>query len=203
MIFKQYLTEVSFIDGTTEFKSYRGYNKLITVTEPNTTLNVVLDKEEVNFESIVLSIVNRQEVTVNIKQVSNTLNSYVLYFNTNETFLKNDIIEIQYTALNDATSDLYSVDYENGILYLASTPNINLEVESDTYNLLCTGKQGYQLDSDDYTFSETVLTINNYQPLNTYDTVYTIKEDVNNNYTTQLLTNIKINYINTSEEESL
>ena len=203
MIFKQYLTEVSFIDGTTEFKSYRGYNKLITVTEPNTTLNVVLDKEEVNFESIVLSIVNRQEVTVNIKQVSNTLNSYVLYFNTNETFLKNDIIEIQYTALNDATSDLYSVDYENGILYLASTPNINLEVESDTYNLLCTGKQGYQLDSDDYTFSETVLTINNYQPLNTYDTVYTIKEDVNNNYTTPLLTNIKINYINTSEEESL
>ena len=203
MIFKQYLTEVSFIDGTTEFKSYRGYNKLITVNESSTTLNVVLDKEEVNFDSIVLSIVNRQEVTVNIKQVNNTLNSYVLYFNTNETFLKNDIIEIQYTALNDATSDLYSVDYENGILYLASTPNINLEVESDTYNLLCTGKQGYQLDSDDYTYNDTVLTINNYQPLNTYDTVYTIKEDVTNNYTTPLLTNIKINYINTSEEESL
>lgn len=203
MIYKKYLTEVSFIDGTSEFKSYRGYTKLYTI--PNNTNNIVLtlESKELDLSSIEVSIKNRLETKVFFKQNNSELNTFTFYLNSDDMFISNDVLEINYIALNEATSDLYSVDYDNGLLYLATASNITLEVESESYNLLATGKQVEQLKSDEYSVSDDSCTINNYQTTSSYDIVYQTEQTETTNYTTPIISNVKVNYINTSEEESL
>lgn len=203
MIYKKYLTEVSFIDGTSEFKSYREYLKSTTIKTNTPKLTLSLENKEIDTNTITVSISNRLEVKVLYRQNNNELNSYTFYLDGDLTFIEGDVLEVTYVALNEAQSDLYSVDYENGLLYLATASNVSLEVSSDSYNLLASGKQVEQLNSDEYTTDESFCTINNFQQNNNYGIVYSTEQSQTTNYTTPIISNVKVNYINTSEQESL
>ena len=56
MILKKYLTEVSFKDGSSEFKTYRRYTRTIEITETSTSLVLDLERKEISDGSLEVSI---------------------------------------------------------------------------------------------------------------------------------------------------
>lgn len=204
MILKKYLTEVSFIDGSTEFKTYRRYKKNVQITETSTSLVLDLERKEISEGSFEVAIKGKYDIPVYYKQVSGEGEHIVeVYVNQGNNLIKDDIIEISFIALNEAVSDLYSVDYEDGLLYLATPPNIELEVDYDSYNMLAKASKGIQLEAEDYTVTETDTTILNYKNNTDYSVVYSLETEEEDSYSTPILNNVGINYINTSEEDSL
>ena len=99
--------------------------------------------------------------------------------------------------------DLSSVDYETGTLYLANKTNIALKCSCEFYNVLLTGKVAEQLLEDEYDVSNGLVRINNHNNAFTYSSLYNLEVKGENEYTTPFVRNAKVNYINTSEEESL
>ena len=204
MILKKYLTEVSFKDGSSEFKTYRRYTRTIEITETSTSLVLDLERKEISDGSFEVSIKGKYDIPVYFKQVSNTEDHiYEVYVKSGNNLIKGDVLEISFVALNEAISDLYSVDYENGLLYLATPPNIRLDVDYDAYNVLVKGARGIQLEPEDYTVTDTETNILNYKNNTDYNIVYSLKTEEESTYSTPIINDIGINYINTSEEESL
>ena len=204
MILKKYLTEVSFKDGSSEFKTYRRYTRTIEITETSTSLVLDLERKEISDGSFEVSIKGKYDIPVYFKQVSDTEDHiYEVYVKSGNNLIKGDVLEISFVALNEAISDLYSVDYENGLLYLATPPNIRLDVEYDAYNVLVKGARGIQLEPEDYTVTDTETNILNYKNNTDYNIVYSLKTEEESTYSTPIINDIGINYINTSEEESL
>ena len=204
MILKKYLTEVSFKDGSSEFKTYRRYTRTIEITETSTSLVLDLERKEISDGSFEVSIKGKYDIPVYFKQVSDTEDHiYEVYVKSGNNLIKGDVLEISFVALNEAISDLYSVDYENGLLYLATPPNIRLDVDYDAYNVLVKGARGTQLEPEDYTVTATETNILNYKNNTDYNIVYSLKTEEESTYSTPIINDIGINYINTSEEESL
>ena len=204
MILKKYLTEVSFKDGSSEFKTYRRYTRTIEITETSTSLVLDLERKEISDGSFEVSIKGKYDIPVYFKQVSDTEDHiYEVYVKSGNNLIKGDVLEISFVALNEAISDLYSVDYENGLLYLATPPNIRLDVNYDAYNVLVKGARGIQLEPEDYTVTDTETNILNYKNNTDYNIVYSLKTEEESTYSTPIINDIGINYINTSEEESL
>lgn len=204
MILQKYLTEVSFKDGSSEFKTYRSYEKNFIIEETTRSVTLKLEHKEILDTSLEVSIKERYDVPVYFKYISdNETDTIEVYVDEGTLILTEDVIEVRYTALNEAISDLYSVDYENGVLYLATPPNIDLGIEYDAYNVLVKAKRAEQLEADNYKLTETDATILNYKANTSYDFVYGVTKEISDTYITPLINNIKVNYINTSEEESL
>ena len=204
MILKKYLTEVSFKDGSSEFKTYRRYTRTIEITETSTSLVLDLERKEISDGSFEVSIKGKYDIPVYFKQVSDTEDHiYEVYVKSGNNLIKGDVLEISFVALNEAISDLYSVDYENGLLYLATPPNIRLDVDYEAYNVLVKGARGIQLEPEDYTVTDTETNILNYKNNTDYNIVYSLKTEEESTYSTPIINDIGINYINTSEEESL
>ena len=204
MILKKYLTEVSFKDGSSEFKTYRRYTRTIEITETSTSLVLDLERKEISDGSFEVSIKGKYDIPIYFKQVSDTEDHiYEVYVKSGNNLIKGDVLEISFVALNEAISDLYSVDYENGLLYLATPPNIRLDVDYDAYNVLVKGARGIQLEPEDYTVTDTETNILNYKNNTDYNIVYSLKTEEESTYSTPIINDIGINYINTSEEESL
>ena len=119
MILKKYLTEVSFKDGSSEFKTYRRYTRTIEITETSTSLVLDLERKEISDGSFEVSIKGKYDIPVYFKQVSDTEDHiYEVYVKSGNNLIKGDVLEISFVALNEAISYLYSVDYENGLLCL-------------------------------------------------------------------------------------
>ena len=206
MMLKKYLTEVSFQDGSTEFKSYRNYTKKINVTDVmngTSTLRIDLEEKEIDDESISIEIQGRYDVPVYYRQINGAnANTIEAYLDSENVLIQGDVLEINYIGLNEAVSDLYSVDYENGVLYLATETNVGLSVDYKFYNTMVKGKKAEQLEDEDYVTDDTSASVNNYRADTSYRLVYNVVQQVAEEYTTPILRNIKVNYINTSEEET-
>ena len=206
MMLKKYLTEVSFQDGSTEFKSYRNYTKKINVTDVmngTSTLRIDLEEKEIDDESISIEIQGRYDVPVYYRQINGAnANTIEAYLGSENVLIQGDVLEINYIGLNEAVSDLYSVDYENGVLYLATETNVGLSVDYKFYNTMVKGKKAEQLEDEDYVTDDTSASVNNYRADTSYRLVYNVVQQVAEEYTTPILRNIKVNYINTSEEET-
>lgn len=204
MILKKYLTEVSFKDGSSEFKTYRRYTRTIEITETSTSLVLDLERKEISDGSFEVSIKGKYDIPVYFKQVSDTEDHiYEVYVKSGNNLIKGDVLEVSFIALNEAISDLYSVDYENGLLYLATPPNIRLDIEYESYNMLVKAARGQQLEPEDYTVSNTGTTILNFKNNTDYNIVYSVKTEESDTYSTPIISDVGINYLNTSEEESL
>lgn len=200
---KRYLTEVVYINGADEFKSYKSYTTTVIVDENKQSLDVQLNHKEVDKESISVYIENRYDLPIYFKSVNTgDENTISLYLGNGESFLKEDKVVITYTALNTVTSDLYSVDYENGILYLASETNINLDIEYKCYNTLVKAKKAKQLNEDEYRVDDNATEVFNYDNTIPYRLVYNYNNTSDEEYSTPVIRNLKVNYINTSEEET-
>ena len=159
---------------------------------------------EISEGSLEVAIKGKYDIPVYYKQVSNESENVVeVYVNTGNFLLKGDILELSFIALNEAISDLYSVDYENGLLYLATPPNIRLDIEYESYNMLVKAARGRQLEPEDYTVSNTGTTILNFKNNTDYNLVYSVKTEESDTYSTPIISDVGINYLNTSEEESL
>ena len=216
-ILKKYSTEVSFIDGSTEFKSYIRSTELVEMTEDlllksNISFEITLQYKEIVEDSITITIRDKYDTPVYFKSVVNKdTNVKEIYLNDNNIFVLGDIIEVEYSALNESISDLYSVDYEEGILYLAAEPNKDLEVVYDSYNILVDAKKAIQLENEEYTVTDLTgnstngvsSTINNFKNNIEYEAIYSVEKESKDLYRTPIITNVKLNYINVSEQESL
>lgn len=216
-ILKKYSTEVSFIDGSTEFKSYIRSTELVEMTEDlliksNKSFEIRLQYKEIVEDSISITIRDKYDTPVYFKSVINKdTNVKEIYLNDNDIFVLGDIVEIEYSALNESVSDLYSVDYEEGILYLAAEPNKDLEVVYDSYNILVDAKKAIQLEDEEYTVTDLTgsssksvsSTINNFKNNIEYEAIYSVEKESKDLYRTPIITNVKLNYINVSEQESL
>lgn len=200
---KKYLTEVVFKNGSDEFKSYRTYTKTILIQQDTESVEVELDGQEVDLKSILVEIENKYDIIVHWKSInSQSSNKIKCYLSNNDIFLKDTKLIINYTALNNATSNLYSVDYDNGILYLASETNIPLEVTYKSYNTLIKAKKANQLKEDEYKVTQNTTEVYNYDSSSPYRLVYNYNSNTDDEYTTPIISNLKVNYINTSEEET-
>ena len=216
-ILKKYSTEVSFIDGSTEFKSYVRSSELVEITEDlllksNISFEITLQYKEIVEDSITITIRDKYDTPVYFKSVVNKdTNVKEIYLNDNNIFVLGDIIEVEYSALNESISDLYSVDYEEGILYLAAEPNKDLEVVYGSYNILVDAKKAIQLEDEEYTVTDLTgnstngvsSTINNFKNNIEYEAIYSVEKESKDLYRTPIITNVKLNYINVSEQESL
>ena len=216
-ILKKYSTEVSFIDGSTEFKSYIRSSELVEITEDlllksNISFEITLQYKEIVEDSITITIRDKYDTPVYFKSVVNKdTNVKEIYLNDNNIFVLGDIIEVEYSALNESISDLYSVDYEEGILYLAAEPNKDLEVVYDSYNILVDAKKAIQLEDEEYTVTDLTgnstngvsSTINNFKNNIEYEAIYSVEKESKDLYRTPIIANVKLNYINVSEQESL
>lgn len=216
-ILKKYSTEVSFIDGSTEFKSYIRSTELVEMTDDllllsNKSFEIRLQYKEIVEDSISITIRDKYDTPVYFKSVINKdTNVKEIYLNDNDIFVLGDIVEIEYSALNESVSDLYSVDYEEGILYLAAEPNKDLEVVYDSYNILVDAKKAIQLEDEEYTVTDLTgsssksvsSTINNFKNNIEYEAIYSVEKESKDLYRTPIITNVKLNYINVSEQESL
>lgn len=205
MILKKYLTEVAFTNGSEEFKSYRNYTKNITVDRESNELSTIrftLDEKEIDLASLSIEIQGRYDIPVYWRKIngadSNSLEAYL----AGAVFIEGEIIEVNYIGLNEAVSDLYSVDYESGVLYLAAETNVPLTIDYKFYNTMIKGKKAEQLDDEDYQIADSGATVNNYREDTTYKLIYNVVQKTAEEYTTPILNNIKVNYINTSEQES-
>ena len=204
MKLKSYLTEVVFKDGSTEFKTYRSYTTVKVVEEDETDTSVVsvsLDRQEVDLNSIQLEFEGKYETTLAYKIVDSR--EILVLLSDSSLFKTGDTIKITYTALNEAISDLYSVDYENGVLYLASENNEELNLEYSYYNVMLSGKKAKQLRREDLSENGYLLSLNTYRADKHYSLVYSEEIEKPEEYTTPVVSNLKLNIINTSDEESL
>lgn len=206
MILKKYLTEVSFQDGSSEFKSYRNYTQTHVITadlSERSSVKITLERSEIDLESLSIEVKDKYDLPVYWRKINgDSSGSIEAYLSAGSLFIEGDVLEINYVGLNEAISDLYSVDYENGVLYLAAETNIPLNVDYKFYNTLVKGKKATQLEDEDYKVSETEASIDNYRADTNYKLVYNVVQTVKEEYTTPILRNIKVNYINTSEEET-
>lgn len=206
MIKKRYLTEVEFKNGVDEFKSYRNYTKkvIIDITDSSvSTYSLELDNAEIDEDSLSVEIDGRYEVPVYWRKINGKSANFIeIYTDADNTFGKGEIINLNYVALNSHVSDLYSIDYENGLLYLANETNLALVCGCQFYNMYLTGDFARQLYPDEYSTDASIASLNNKIDTYKYLAVYNLTDSTENEYTTPVLRNVKVNYINTSEEES-
>lgn len=206
MILKKYLTEVAFKNGSEEFKSYRDYFKKRVITQDeggSQTIKIELAEKEIDVETLVIEISGKYDIPVYWRKVNGaSLNELEIYVTDLNLFLAQDVLEFSYTALNEAVSNLYSVDYETGVLYLAAETNVPLDVEYQFYNTMVTAKKATQLEPDAYVTTTADATINNYKSDSSYRLIFSIKQDVKEEYTTPVIKNLKVNYLNTNEKDS-
>ena len=206
MIKKKYLKEVEFKNGVDEFKSYRNYTKKITIITTETSLKsytIELDNKEIDEDSLTVEIEGRYEVPVYWRKINGMASNYIeIYTEADSAFGAGEVVNLNYTALNEQSSDLYSVDYENGLLYLASETNISLKCGCEFYNMFLTADHARQLFTDEYSTNASIISINNKIDSYKYISVHSLSDTTEKDYITPVLRSVKVNYLNTSEEES-
>ena len=206
MIKKKYLTEVEFKNGVDEFKSYRNYTNQIVISTTEASVNtysIELDNKEIDEESLSVEIDERYEVPVYWRKINGKSSNFIeIYTDSDNAFGNGEVINLNYIALNSYVSDLYSVDYENGLLYLANESNVDLICGCQFYNMFLTGDHARQLYTDEYSTAASIASLNNKIDTYKYLAVFNITDTTDKEYTTPVIKNVKINYLNTSEEES-
>ena len=86
-----------------------------------------------------------------------------------------------------------------------------MEVVYDSYNMLVDAKKAIQLEDEEYTVTDLTgnstngvsSTINNFKNNIEYEAIYSVEKESKDLYRTPIITNVKLNYINVSEQESL
>lgn len=206
MIKKKYLTEVQFKNGVDEFKSYRNYTKTVTIdiTESSvSSYSIELDNKEIDEESLTVEIEGRYEVPVYWRKINGKSSNFIeIYTNVGNIFGNGEVLNLNYIALNSHASDLYSIDYENGLLYLANETNLELICGCQFYNMFVTADYARQLTPDEYSTDASIASINNKIDTYKYLAVYNLTDSTEDEYITPVIRNVKVNYINTSEDES-
>ena len=206
MIKKKYLTEVQFKNGVDEFKSYRNYTKTVTIdiTESSvSSYSIELDNKEIDEESLTVEIEGRYEVPVYWRKINGKSSNFIeIYTNVGNIFGNGEVLNLNYIALNSHASDLYSIDYENGLLYLANETNLELICGCQFYNMFVTADYARQLTPDEYSTDASIASINNKIDTYKYLAVYNLTDSTEDEYITPVNRNVKVNYINTSEDES-
>lgn len=206
MIKKKYLTEVVFKNGVDEFKSFRSYTKNVTIETPDAsvrTYTIALDNREIDEESLSIEIEGRYEVPVYWRKINGGASNVLeVYTSEGNAFGKDEVLNLNYIALNTYVSDLYSVDYENGLLYLANETNLSLVCGCQFYNMYLTGDIAEQLLGKEYSTNASIVSINNKIDSYKYTAIFNVPDTTEKEYTTPFIRNVKVNYINTSEEES-
>jgi hypothetical protein len=206
MIKKKYLTEVQFKNGVDEFKSYRNYTRKVTIDITDSSVSsysIELDNKEIDEESLTVEIEGRYEVPVYWRKINGKSSNYIeVYTNAGDTFGKGEVLNLNYVALNSHVSDLYSIDYDNGLLYLANETNLELVCGCQFYNMFVTADYARQLTPDEYSTDASIASINNKIDTYKYLAVYNLTDSTDDEYITPVIRNVKVNYINTSEDES-
>jgi hypothetical protein len=201
-----YLKEVVYQDGIQEFKTYTSSSITAAVVAPNeftSTYQVTITAEIDDYTTIQVDIKGKYEVPVYFRQVSGSNNVLEFYTDSSNYFLDGDILEITFLKLSENPSNLYSVNYDEGNIYLSARVNSGLDIDYSCYNTILTGLKVSQLDSGSYTYDTNTISIVNEETNTSYIVDYEIVIAIDLPTTTPFLTETKINYINTLDGDSL
>lgn len=202
-----YLVEVVYQNGVDEFKTYRSQ----VITQPvnitaafASTYQVSISNEVEDYSTVQASIVGRYEVPVYFRQVDGAEGGTLeFYTDSANYFLPTDILEITFLSLSENPSNLYSMNYEEGILYMSAVINSDLLIKYGYYSTFMTGLKAQQLDTRDYTYASNSIEIVNDQTNTNYIVDFEVITALSLPTTTPFITDLKINYINTLDVESL
>jgi len=200
-----YLTEVNYKNGIEEFKllAYTEETKEIRTDETYLQeVEITLEHNLEDLESVQASIKGRYEVALGIKFVSEEEKSKVIIY-TSELIFDKDVIEITYLHVNEEPTNYYSVDYENGVFYLSNFSNLEVKIEYQYFNTYLRGTKAIQLDAEEYTVNMGNIDIKEKEEIETYTAIYDYTSLLEIPNTTPLIQDIKINYLNSKDEESL
>lgn len=200
-----YLTEVSYIDGIKEFTvlAYKKETHTISTTEEYLqSYEITTNYEIEDIDNIQVNLKDKYETKLNVKYISEEEKNKIIVY-TDSYLVDQDTIEITYLYTNTQPSNFFSLDYENGILYLSSSTNANIELTYVFYNTYITGSKALQLDSEQYTETNGTIEIKEQQENMKYLVVYSYTTLLDIPKSSPLIQNVKLNYINTSDSESL
>lgn len=200
-----YLTEVNFIDGIQEF-SVLAYKKEIhtvnTDQEFMKSLELTTNYEIEDIDNIQISIKDRYEVKLEVRYVTDQEKNKIIVY-TDDFILNQDQIEITYLYTNSQPTNFFSLDYDNGILFLSSSTNANIELVYEFFVTFVTGSKATQLNTNEYNVVDNIVEIKEQQENMKYLVIYNYNTLLDVPKSTPSIQNVKINYINTSDSESL
>ena len=188
------LLEVPFINGFNEFIEY--FSKEISIDLPSDYNLNFYKIELLEYEVLEGSVTYSNILSLNldfkisIEKEDKTYFVYVL----GEEALNNLKLSVQYTYKNINPKDLYSVDYDRGLVYFSEPTTVDYEIEYDFDNILCTGKAATQLVAEDFNMVSGNINIKNYKENSLLFFLYRKNEIIHRNLT-PVLKDLKLNYI--------
>ena len=197
------IKEVMFIDGRKEFVS----SKRVTQYN-NTNLNeivlegIFIDDDTITFYGGSSLFKNRVYSLEDLVELGDWLlvldgGSYKIKLPSGVKTSATIDTAIEYNIDNESTNrdGIYSVDYQNGILYASSPIDGNITVNYQYYNMALEGQAAIELYTNEYIARDGILTVDK-QTKNTLSVVYKEgKSDGNTFIDSPILSNISINTI--------
>lgn len=183
--------EVPFINGYTEFLEIYSKNIIITKDNVSTEFKYELSDKEVLPESITY-FSNEGEAYLNIRYEKEDDISFLVIKPL--TIIPKLNITVQYSYRNIEPKNMYSVDYNLGVVYFSEPTDKELLIEYESDRILLVGKKAHQLDNTQYSYIDGKVNINNFKDNSSIYFVYTKNKNIKRNIS-PVLQDLKLNYI--------
>ena len=123
--------------------------------------------------------------------IQRKLNQLVL---ESEQKLKNLKLNIQYTYKNNNPKNLYSVNYDLGLIHFSEKTSKEYKIEYQYDSIICTGKSAHQLLTPEFNMVNNNINIKNYKENSLIYFLYK-KEVIVHRNLTPVIQDLKLNYI--------
>ena len=188
------LLEVPFINGYNEFIEY--FSKEIYV-ELGSTYDSYIHEVELLEVAVLEDSVSYTDVlnsTLDFKIKLETRNGINYLVLESEQKLKNLKLNIQYTYKNNNPKNLYSVNYDLGLIHFSEKTSKDYKIEYQYDSIICTGKSAHQLLTPEFNMVNNNINIKNYKENSLIYFLYK-KEVIVHRNLTPVIQDLKLNYI--------
>ena len=188
------LLEVPFINGYNEFIEY--FSKEIYVELGSTYDSYIHEVEllEVDVLEDSISYTDVLNSTLDFKIKLETRNSINYLVLESEQKLKNLKLNVQYTYKNNNPKNLYSVNYDLGLIHFSEKTSKEYKIEYQYDSIVCTGKSAHQLLTPDFNMVNNNINVKNYKENSLIYFLYK-KEVIVHRNLTPVIQDLKLNYI--------
>lgn len=186
------MIEVEFINGVSEFLVYQSKTIKVTLNEPNEIFEYTIDTNTSNIVEDSLELISNNLEEGN--ELNLTVNKELITITSLLDISKLNI-ELNFVFINTNPDDLFSVDYENGYLYLSKESIRDLNINYKYDSMFIEAKKSLQLqENEDYKNSINSVSINNYKDNSTITCIYENKYVIDK-FESPEFNNLKLNLI--------
>ncbi len=189
------LLEVPFINGYNEFIEY--FSKEIIIEIPDnfnkTRYSLELIEEDIFPDTLSYINMTNLNISFNVFITKNNEKSSII-IETYGELLNNLKLKVSYTFKNNEPKYLYSVDYNDGIVYFSEALEKTVSINYKYDNIFTIGKSAKQLKNNDFNNVDNNININNFKENSSISFVY--KNNIEKHRKlTPIVQNLKLNYI--------